>query len=219
MEGRRNTFSLPVTATVDDLLGLGAYVDRLALSRYLGESPAISGVHLRIDTQMAESLYSRLKRLPAISSVIVRRAVLESIGNTLDRTFVISSLVLAGFASVIVAGVVYNNIRIALSERGNELASLRVLGFSLREVATILIGEQALLTAAALPLGIAVGYGLCALLVPVFDRDAFRIPLVLERVTLVFAMVPAACAALVAGLLVLQRLRHLDLVAVLKTRE
>ncbi|WP_410723140.1 hypothetical protein, partial [Burkholderia sp. SIMBA_042] len=51
MEGRRNTFSLPVTATVDDLLGLGAYVDRLALSRYLGESPAISGVHLRIDTQ------------------------------------------------------------------------------------------------------------------------------------------------------------------------
>jgi putative ABC transport system permease protein len=219
LEGRRNVFTLPVTATVDDLLGLGAYVERQALSRHLGESPAISGVHLRIDTRMAEPLYRRLKRLPAISSVIVRSAVLESIGNTLDRTFVISSLVLAGFASVIVAGVVYNNIRIALSERGNELASLRVLGFSLGEVATILIGEQALLTAAALPFGIAVGYGLCALLVPVFDRDAFRIPLVLERTTLIFAMVPAACAALVAGLLALRRLQHLDLVAVLKTRE
>ncbi|MFS8979586.1 FtsX-like permease family protein [Cupriavidus necator] len=94
-----------------------------------------------------------------------------------------------------------------------------MLGFSLGEVATILIGEQALLTAAALPFGIAVGYGLCALLVPVFDRDAFRIPLVLERTTLIFAMVSAACAALVAGLLVLRRLQHLDLVAVLKTRE
>ncbi|MFS8979587.1 hypothetical protein PO002_34785 [Cupriavidus necator] len=91
LEGRRNVFTLPVTATVDDLLGLGAYVERQALSRHLGESPAISGVHLRIDTRMAEPLYRRLKRLPAISSVIVRSAVLESIGNTLDRTFVISS--------------------------------------------------------------------------------------------------------------------------------
>lgn len=219
LEGRRNIFTLPVAAIVDDLLGLGAFVERQALSRHLGESPAISGVHLRIDTRMAEQLYRRLKRLPAIGSVIVRSAVLASIGNTLDRTFVVSSLVLAGFASIIVAGVVYNNIRIALSERGNELASLRVLGFSLGEVATILIGEQALLTAVALPLGIAVGYGLCALLVPVFDRDAFRIPLVLGRTTIVFAMVPAVCSALVAGLLVMQRLRHLDLVAALKTRE
>lgn len=219
LEGRRNVITLPVVATVDDLLGISAYIERQALSRQLGESPAISGVYLRIDTLKKQELYARLKRLPAISSVIVRSAVLESIGNTLDRTFVISSLVLAGFASVIVAGVVYNNIRVALSERGNELASLRVLGFSQGEVAAILIGEQALLTAAAMPLGIAVGYGLCALLVPVFDRDAFRIPLALERATLFFAMLPAACAALAAGLLVLRRLRHLDLVAVLKTRE
>lgn len=219
LEGRRHVFTLRVAATVDDLLGLGAYLERNTLSRLLGESPAISGAHLRIDTGMAQALYTRLKRLPAISSVIVRAAVVESIGKTLDRTFVISSLVLAGFASVIVAGVVYNNIRIALSERGNELASLRVLGFSLGEVATILIGEQALLTAVALPLGIAVGYGFCALLVPVFDRDAFRIPLGPARTTLAFAMVPAVCAAVAASMLVLRRLQRLDLVAVLKARE
>lgn len=219
LEGRRKVFTVPVSATVDDLLGLGAYLERHALSRHLGESPAISGAHLHIDTGMAQVLYTRLKRLPAISSVIVRGAVLESIGKTLDRTFVVSSMVLAGFASVIVAGVVYNNIRIALSERGNELASLRVLGFSLTEVAAILIGEQALLTLLALPVGIAAGYGLCALLVPVFDRDAFRIPLGPDRITLLFAMVPAVCACVVASLLVLRRLHHLDLVAVLKTRE
>lgn len=136
-----------------------------------------------------------------------------------DRTFVISSLVLAGFASVIVAGVVYNNVRIALSERGNELASLRVLGFTLGEVARILIGEQALLAVAALPFGVAAGYGFCALLVPVFDRDAFRVPLVVDSVRILFAIVPALCATLVAGLLVLRRLKHLDLVAVPKTRE
>ncbi|WP_183300364.1 hypothetical protein [Cupriavidus alkaliphilus] len=83
LEGRRNVFTLPVTAIVDDLLGLGAFVERRALSRHLGESAAINGVHLRIDTRMAEPMYRRLKRLPAIGSVIVRSAVLASIGNTL----------------------------------------------------------------------------------------------------------------------------------------
>ena len=40
-------------------------------------------------------------------------------------------------------GVIYNNMRIALSERNRELASLRVLGFHRGEVAYILLGELA----------------------------------------------------------------------------
>ena len=50
-------------------------------------------------------------------------------------------------------GVVYNSARIALSERGRELASLRVLGFTRGEIAYILLGELALLTLAAIPVG------------------------------------------------------------------
>ncbi|KAF7962235.1 hypothetical protein AWV80_23830 [Cupriavidus sp. UYMU48A] len=219
LEGRRNSLVMRVADVVDDLLGAAAYMDHKASSRLLGEAPAISGAYLRVDADKAQSLYQRLKSLPVVSSVIIRSAVIASIERTLDRTFVVSSLVLAAFATVIVAGVVYNNFRIALSERGNELASLRVLGFSQQEVAGILLGEQFLLTVLSLPVGIAVGYGLCALLVPMFDREAFRIPLSLSRQTLAQALLPAIGAAAVAGLLVQQRLRRLDLIAVLKTRE
>jgi len=219
LEGRRNSLSMRVADIVDDLLGAAAYLDYKASSRLLGEAPAISGAYLRVDASKAQLLYERLKALPVVSSVIIRSAMLTSIRQTLDRTFVVSSLVLAAFATVIVAGVVYNNFRIALSERGNELASLRVLGFSQREVAEILLGEQCLLTVVSLPIGIAVGYGLCALLVPMFDREAFRIPLGLSRQTLAQALLPTIGAAALAGLLVQQRLRQLDLIAVLKTRE
>ncbi len=48
--------------------------------------------------------------------------------------------------------------RIALSERARELASLRVLGMTRGEVAARLLGEQALLTAPAIPLGLVLGY-------------------------------------------------------------
>ena len=43
--------------------------------------------------------------------------------------------------------------RIALSERGRELATLRVIGFTRAEISYILLGETALLTLIALPLG------------------------------------------------------------------
>jgi putative ABC transport system permease protein len=137
----------------------------------------------------------------------------------MDRSFTFFSVILALFASVIVVGMVYNSVRIALSERGNELASLRVLGFTEREIVVILLGEQALLTLCAIPVGLAIGYGLCALLVPAFDREMFRLPLVLGKWSYIYPVVAVLIAALFSGLLVARRLRHLDLIAVLKTRE
>ena len=120
---------------------------------------------------------------------------------------------------MIAVGIVYNNARISLSERGNELASLRVLGFTRREVGVILLGEQAALTAVAIPLGWLLGYGICALLARLMDTELYRIPLVVSARTYAWAALVVAVAAIVSGLLVARRLATLDLVAVLKTRE
>ena len=59
------------------------------------------------------------------------------------------------FAGIIAFGVVYNAARVSLSERSRELASLRVLGFTRAEISLILLGELALLTLVALPVGCA----------------------------------------------------------------
>jgi putative ABC transport system permease protein len=114
---------------------------------------------------------------------------------------------------------IYNGARVALSERGRELASLRVLGFTRREVAAMLLGEQAVLTALSLPLALALGYALCALMVVRFESELFRIPLVLSGTTILFAMGTVAVSALLAGALVRRRLDRFDLVSVLKARE
>jgi putative ABC transport system permease protein len=123
------------------------------------------------------------------------------------------------FAAVIIGGMVYNSVRISLSERGNELASLRVLGFTHREIVVMLLGEQALLTLLAIPVGMAMGYAICAVLVPIFDRELFRIPLVFGVKAITYPVTTTLVAAMLSALLVARRLRHLDLIAVLKTRE
>lgn len=219
LEGQRPVLDLPVVRVVDEMLGLGAYMDAQALARLLGEDQTTSGAYLRIQADRAPQVYERLKHLPAVAGVAVRGAVQQSARDTMDRAFFFFSGILIVFACVIIAGMVYNSARIALSERGNELASLSVLGFTQREVAFLLLGEQVALLAIATPVGLGIGYGLCASLVPMFDRELFRVPLVIETSSFAYAVLAAWVASTLSGMLVAWRIRHLDLISVLKTRE
>ena len=92
----------------------------------------------------------------------------------------ISTAFLVGFASVIAFGIVYNGSRIALSERGHELACLRVLGYTRGEIGRILLGEQGLLTLISIPAGFGLGFSLSVLLSRFFSRELFRLPLVVN---------------------------------------
>jgi putative ABC transport system permease protein len=83
----------------------------------------------------------------------------------------------------------------------------------------ILLGELAVLTWAAIPLGLVLGYGFAALTTHAYDTELFRIPLVVSWSTYAFATVVVLLAAVLSGLAVRRRLDHLDLVAVLKTKE
>ena len=114
---------------------------------------------------------------------------------------------------------VYNAARVSLAERGRELASLRVLGFTRGEVAAMLLGEQAVLTLAAIPVGLAIGWGLCWLVSTRHVSDVFRIPLVITGTSQVIAVAVVILAAAGSGLVIWRRIGRLDLVAVLKTRE
>jgi len=219
LEGERQVREVPVAGLSDEQIGIGAYMDARALARLLGEDNLMSGAYLKVDPLHAGELYARLKRLPAVSGVAIRGAMMESVQEIINRTFKTVAFIEVLFAAIIVVGMVYNSVRIALSERGTELASLRVLGFTQREVGLLLLGEQALLTLCAIPIGLLIGYAMCAALVPLFDRELFRLPLVFGRMTFVYPGVATLIAALMSALLVTRRLKRLDLIAVLKTRE
>jgi putative ABC transport system permease protein len=219
LEGRRVVRETRLAATVDDLFGLTATMDIRALNRLLGEGPTVSGAFLAADAARLASLTAQLKRTPAVAGVAVRESMLASFQETIAQSMRATTGVLVAFACVIALGIVYNGARISLSERGHELASLRVLGFTRREIALILLGEHALLTLAAIPLGFALGAGSAALLARSVSSDLYRLPLVFSRGTFAFAFLVTVAAALFSGIMVAGRIRTLDLVAVLKTRE
>ena len=219
LEGERPTRTVPVTGIFDEMVGISAYMDIHALNRLMREGFTLSGAYLQVDPQYQPQLYAQLKQTPAVASVALRQTTIDQFNAIIAESMAGFTVVLIGFASVIAFGVVYNAARIALSERGRELATLRIIGFTRGEIAFILLGEQAVLLGLALPVGFALGFGLAALITNIYDWELFRFPLVVTPASYAFAFVVIMAAALVSGGLIRHQLNRLDLIAVLKTRE
>jgi putative ABC transport system permease protein len=219
LEGARPVREVPVAATVEEYMGTNAYMRAAALHRLMEEGDTLSGAYLQVDTADLSRLYERLKQTPKVAGVELRQAALASFRKTLAESINITRVAATLFATIIAFGVVYNSARISLSERSRELATLRIIGFTRGEIAYILLGELALITLAALPLGMALGYGLAAATVSAFDTDVYRLPLIVSTHTYAVATLTLVVTSLFSALIVGERLGRLDLIAVLKTRE
>jgi putative ABC transport system permease protein len=219
LQGQRQTVHVKIAAIVDEPIGTFSYMDRAALARLISEPDTASGAFLAVDPRYQASLNHALKSVPAIRSVNLREATLQSFLSTVAENMRINTIVLVAFACVIAAGVVYNAARIALSEHAVELASLRILGFTRAEVGRILLGEQSLVTLGAIPVGCALGYGLSAWLSALLSQEMFRIPLVVSSRTFLVSIAVVIVAATASGLIIWRKVQRLDLIEVLKTRE
>ncbi len=219
LTGKRQRLALTVAGTVHELIGLSAYMDRTALDRMLGEGERISGFAVRLDAPASHVLFAALNAYPRIAVVASKTAMLQNFRETSARNVLFFTGVLTAFAVVIAVGVVYNNARIALQERAWELASLRVLGFTRGEVSTYLLGELAVETAIALPLGGILGFALAWTIVHLTHQDMIAIPVVVSARTYGYAALAILVAGLASALIVRRRIDRLDLVGVLKTRE
>jgi putative ABC transport system permease protein len=190
-----------------------------ALHRLLKEGDTYSGAHLAVDADRVDELYARLKEAPRVAGVMIKLLALRSFEETLAENLLRMKAINLAFAAVIAFGVVYNSARIALAERGRDLATLRVLGFTRGEIAAILLGELGVLTAAAVPVGLGIGFGMVWLAATALDTETQRFPAVVSAATCGFAVAVTIVAAVLSGLVVRRSLTKLDLVAVLKARE
>jgi putative ABC transport system permease protein len=219
LEGRARTLDMTVGATVREMMGMNAYMERGALNRALGDGDVATGFVLAVERGAEARVLEASKALPRAAGAWSKATMLRNMQEISARNVRIMSTVMTVFASVIAVGVVYNNARIALAERAWELASLRVLGFSRAEVSGVLLGELALVIALALPLGMAAGFGLVHLVTELMKSEQFHFPVVIRASTYAWAALCVLAAAAASALIVRRRIDRLDMVAALKTRD
>jgi putative ABC transport system permease protein len=219
LEGERPVRRVPVVSLVEEMLGMNAYLDMDALTRLTGEGPRVSGAEVLLDPAREDELFRAVKNLPGIAGATLRKAAKRVFEELTGEMMATTSAILILFASVIAVGVVYNSARITLAERSRELASLRVLGFTRREISTIFLGELGAYLLLAFPFGAAIGYWLTWLIGRTAQNEMYRFPTVIEPVTYLTGAAVVTAASIVTALWVRRRLDRLDLVGVLKTRE
>ncbi|RYD31403.1 MAG: ABC transporter permease, partial [Verrucomicrobiaceae bacterium] len=218
-EGRRPVLEIPIGGTITDYAGVAAYMDIDALRREMKEGPTVSGAHVSVDSASWDRFLEAIRGTPVIASLSITQTARESFRKSTGQMMDSIQLIYFGFSVIVSFGVVYNGARIALSERGRDLATLRVVGFTHREVAGVLIGELAMLTLAAIPAGLVFGSGLANLLVVGVSTETVRLPLILTSRTFTTAVLIVLASSTFSFALVSRRIRNLDLIGVLKARD
>lgn len=218
-EGARPVREAVIHGLIVDYAGVAAYMEIEALRRLLREGGTVNGAYLQVDDRHRDALLERVKETPRVAALLITSAVRESFRKTTAQTISLIQTMYFSFAVVVAFGVVYNSARIALFERSRDLATLRVIGFTHAEVATVLIGELGILLVLALPVGLLLGSGMAAGIIGTVNTETVRLPLVLTSRTFATAILVVVVSAAISFAMVGRKLRHLDLIGVLKARD
>jgi putative ABC transport system permease protein len=219
LEGKRNVRQVPLAGLAEDFAGVAAYMDVHALNRLLEEGDVVTGASFKIDEARRGEFLHALKEVPRVSWVAIKNSLRANFEQTTARSINLIQSIYLVFATIVTFGVVYNSARISLAERGRELATLRVIGFSQREVSAVLVTELVMLAAIAVPLGLLLGTGFARGIIGMVNTETVRVPLVLLPSNYAFAVLVVTVASTLSALVVLRQLKRLNLVSALKAPE
>jgi putative ABC transport system permease protein len=219
LEGREREISVPVAGLAEDFAGVAAYMELNALNRLLLEGDRISGAHLVVESGRWREFLASVKETPRIAGCVIKDSIREGFRRTTAESIGLLQKIYLLFATIVAFGIIYNSARISLSERGRELATLRVLGFSRGEVGAVLVGELVLLTVVALPVGLVIGSGFARGILSAVNTETVRLPLVLTAANYAFAVLVVAVASALSAVFAARKLADIDLVGALKAPE
>jgi putative ABC transport system permease protein len=154
-----------------------------------------------------------------VSWVAVKESLRANFRETTAASINVIQTIYLVFAVIVAFGVVYNNARISLAERARELATLRVIGFSRREVGAVLVTELVILALIAVPIGLLIGTGFATAILREVNTETVRLPLVLAARQLCLRRPGRHHRLDRSALAVLRKLNQLDLVGALKAPE
>jgi putative ABC transport system permease protein len=220
LEGDRPVVHPVVAGFIDEAVGLQLYARAGLVAGLEGDQGAVSAALLKVDPWATASVEEWLRRSPKVIDVSDISADVQRMRDMNGAAMDIWTAISISLAACVIFGVVYNNARIALALRSRELGSLRVLGFSRREISSILISELAVQVLVAIPVGLYLGRAWAVLFFTRgVDQETFRFQVLIEGRTYLLAGAVALLAAAASALWVRRSLDRLDLIAVLKTRE
>jgi putative ABC transport system permease protein len=218
-DGHRATSDLTVVAVVKPYLAGAAYMQLHALGRALREPGRTTAAYILMDRSERAALSREAKELPMIAGVSFLDNASASMRKMLNEGSGFFAYMFVVFSCLMAGGVAYSAARVTFAEQERDLATLRVLGFSRREVSYVLLAEIGSLLLVALPVGTLLGNLLSRWLMSQFQTELFTFPYITDSAAYGRSVSFVAAAVIGAALAVRRSVDRLDMVSVLKSRE
>lgn len=209
---------LQVAGISQALMGGGSYVSLDTANRLLDESKLFNALMLKVDSEKTEQFKDRLEKMTAVSSVVSRDKE-QANWNKMMASMIFFVGVMILFGAILGLAIIYNSSLMNFNERKKELASLRVIGFTRREIGSLLFKETALQAITGIVIGLPLGRWLGALYIDAVSTDLYTMPVIIYPQTY-FIVAGSTIAFILAGFaLVVPKLKQLDLVEALKNQD
>ena len=184
--GPKHTAWVKVVGINRQLIGGGSYVDLEQLNHLLQERNLVSGAVLKLDPVYAKAFEAELNKMNGVSSVMSRQKELDNFNKNLES--MMASIAIMVFFSVVLGfAIIYNSSVIGFAERKREITSLRVLGFTPREVSRLMLKETLLQSLLGVALGLPFGRLMSQGFMQMASSDLFTLPVVVYPLTYVLS--------------------------------
>jgi putative ABC transport system permease protein len=218
--GRRLENRVPVTAAVTTYLGLSAYASLPYLSRLAGERYCANTLLADLAAvQPPRRFYRAVMDRPVITGPSERTRSFRQLDETFGETMGTMISIMVFLAGMIAFGSVLNTALVSLSERQRDVGTLRVLGYSPRDVWLVFSGETFLLNVLGITGGLAAGIGLAHLLSLAYSTELYRFPVVVYPSRLLVSALLMVFFVGIAQLIVLRLVARFQWLQVLGVKE
>lgn len=221
--GERREVQAVVSGIVDTYLGLAAYASLDYLARLLGEQAVSNTLLMRLEPGLASAeragLMAALRERPSVTGVSERMRALEQMQKTFGETMGANLSVMVLFAGAIAFGGVLNTALVSLSERRRDIATLRVLGYTPRQVGVLFATESLILNLMGVALGVVAGVIAAHLMAQAFNTELFRFPAVVTPTRMITSAAIVMVFIGIAQVIIFRLIRTLDWLEAVKSRE
>jgi putative ABC transport system permease protein len=208
---------IAVKGIVEQYMGGSAFMEVGALNEVLREGSTINAalVNLRYNS---EEFAGDIEGMPYVQSVKEPDDMVKQYNEYMGLIYAYIGVIVA-LSCIMGFAIIYNTTTISIMERKRELASLRIMGFTNKQVAELIFNENTAVSAMGLIIGMPLGMYMAAQILKLMPEDMISLPLVIFPKTYVLAAATVAMFVILAQLANMRRISRMDLVEVMKSRE
>ncbi len=218
MKDPETTSKVTVVGIIPQYLGLNAYMEIEALNTLLGQKNITTSIMLRMNESDIPALQKAYNQSSAIDAIDHQASMLAQIKELMASTSATIYIMLL-FGIITGFTVVYNSAIITLSERNRELASMMVMGMTPAEVLSVITFEQWFIGFFAMILGIPLTQLMLIGMAQSVSNDVYSMPTEMTAMSLLYAFLLTSGSIWLAQKIAAKKIKKLDLVEVLKSKE